>query len=299
MATKQAPVNQNTNSDYPGKTLAIVGLVFALFMPLVGLALSIIAYYQSKKAGVKNTIAIVGIIVNVIFNLLIVSFIVMMVAFGFWMFSTFSEATERDNTRKATMQYLGLEVTRYAQANTAYPASLQNLTSLSGFNSTTLTDSKGNSYSYTTTPEGCDIKTTCTGYIISIPAEVIKNQPRNIRIFQQLQSKITIELTKQKAYAIIVHVIDINKNIMSSNNQPPSEKPKLFQLFEERIVDGQHGVEPLMPTHSQEIDMNLALVGLDEVDAGKHPDGRYHIDKDRASRLGLVANLGDVKEVNE
>ena len=175
MATKQAPVNQNTNPDYPGKTLAIVGLVFALFMPLVGLALSIIAYFQSKKAGVKNTIAIVGIIVNVIFNLLIISIIAMMVAFGFWIFNTISEASQRDDARKATMQYLGLEVVRYAQSNMAYPTNLQDLTSLPGFNSTTLTDSKGNSYSYMATPEGCDIKTTCTGYIISIPAEVVKN----------------------------------------------------------------------------------------------------------------------------
>ena len=175
MAIKQSTKAKNVNNDYPGKTLAIVGLVMAFFMPLLGLALSIVAYIQSKKAGFKNTIAIAGIIVNAIFNLLTIFIVVMMVIFGFWIFGEISKANDRDNTRKATMQYLGLEVVRYIQTNMAYPVSLQDLTSLPGFNSTSLTDSKGNSYSYIPTPEGCDVKTTCTGYIIAIPAEVIKN----------------------------------------------------------------------------------------------------------------------------
>ncbi|MEI6237211.1 MAG: hypothetical protein WCP03_01240 [Candidatus Saccharibacteria bacterium] len=150
-------------------------------MPIVGLVLCIIAYFQSKKAGYKNTIAVVGIIVNAIFNLLIIGMIAMMIVFGFWIFGAISKASDRDNARKATMQYLGLEIERYAQDNQSLPSSLNILTSLSGFNASVLADSSGNIYNYVTTPQGCDIKTTCTGYVISIPAEVIKNDQETLQ----------------------------------------------------------------------------------------------------------------------
>lgn len=50
----------------PGRTLGIVGLVFAFLCSLVGLILSIVAYTRSKNAGYKNTIALVGIIISVV-----------------------------------------------------------------------------------------------------------------------------------------------------------------------------------------------------------------------------------------
>ena len=51
----------------PGKTLGIVGLVFAFLFPLLGLILSIVAKVQSRGAGIKNTPATVGIILSIIF----------------------------------------------------------------------------------------------------------------------------------------------------------------------------------------------------------------------------------------
>ena len=60
--------------DYPGKTLGIVGLIVAIFFNLIGLIISAIAYSQSKKAGFKNTPALVGIIIGSI--LLVVGIIV-------------------------------------------------------------------------------------------------------------------------------------------------------------------------------------------------------------------------------
>ncbi len=54
--------------DFPGKTLGIVGLVFAFrgWLAVVGLILSIVAQSQSKNAGFQNTPAKVGIIVGAI-----------------------------------------------------------------------------------------------------------------------------------------------------------------------------------------------------------------------------------------
>ncbi|MEV7692438.1 hypothetical protein AB0N73_03805 [Microbacterium sp. NPDC089189] len=60
--------------DYPGKTLGIVGLIVAIFFNLIGLIISAIAFSQSKKAGYKNTPALVGIIIGSV--LLVIGIIV-------------------------------------------------------------------------------------------------------------------------------------------------------------------------------------------------------------------------------
>jgi hypothetical protein len=49
-----------------GKTLGIVGLVLAFLFSLAGLIVSIIARGQSKRAGVTNTPATVGIVISII-----------------------------------------------------------------------------------------------------------------------------------------------------------------------------------------------------------------------------------------
>jgi quinol-cytochrome oxidoreductase complex cytochrome b subunit len=54
----------------PGKTLGIVGLIVAFFFPLIGLILSIVARSQSKRVGVPNTQATVGIVLGIVFIVL-------------------------------------------------------------------------------------------------------------------------------------------------------------------------------------------------------------------------------------
>ncbi len=54
-------------TDYPGKTLGIVGLVLVFFTGIVGLILSAVALNQSKKAGYTNTPAKVGLILGIVF----------------------------------------------------------------------------------------------------------------------------------------------------------------------------------------------------------------------------------------
>ena len=57
-------------TDFPGKTMGIVGLILAIIFPLIGLIVSIIANGQSKKAGYKNGVAKAGIIVGAILTAL-------------------------------------------------------------------------------------------------------------------------------------------------------------------------------------------------------------------------------------
>ncbi|WP_019200887.1 DUF4190 domain-containing protein [Tsukamurella sp. 1534] len=63
----QAPVGPNGERiNDPNTTLAIVGLVLAVFCSLPGLIVSIIALNKSKSRGYKNTIALVGIVVGAV-----------------------------------------------------------------------------------------------------------------------------------------------------------------------------------------------------------------------------------------
>ncbi|MCX6501361.1 MAG: hypothetical protein NT132_02975 [Microbacterium sp.] len=64
--TQQAPVGVT----YPGKTLGIVGLVVAIFFNVIGLIISAIALSQSKKAGYKNTPALVGLIIGIVLTVI-------------------------------------------------------------------------------------------------------------------------------------------------------------------------------------------------------------------------------------
>jgi uncharacterized protein YybS (DUF2232 family) len=50
-----------------GKTLGIVGLVLAFVFSLAGIIVSAIARNQSKKAGVQNTPATIGLVLSIIF----------------------------------------------------------------------------------------------------------------------------------------------------------------------------------------------------------------------------------------
>ena len=49
-----------------GKTLGIVGLILSFFSGPIGLIVSAVARSQSKKAGVKNTPATVGIVIGIL-----------------------------------------------------------------------------------------------------------------------------------------------------------------------------------------------------------------------------------------
>lgn len=57
---------QQPAAEDPGKTLGIVGLILSFFTALIGLIVSAIALNKSKKAGFKNTPALVGVIIGAI-----------------------------------------------------------------------------------------------------------------------------------------------------------------------------------------------------------------------------------------
>lgn len=65
-APPPAPAYAQPAPSAPGKTLGIVGLILAIIAPLIGLILSIVAFVQSRKAGLKNGPALAGIIVGAI-----------------------------------------------------------------------------------------------------------------------------------------------------------------------------------------------------------------------------------------
>ena len=54
-------------ASYPGKTLGIVGLILSIIpcTYIAGLVVSIIGFVMSRNAGVKNNLALAGIIIAI------------------------------------------------------------------------------------------------------------------------------------------------------------------------------------------------------------------------------------------
>ena len=78
MTNKDNLIAAPAGTDYPGKTLGIVGLIVAIFANLIGLIISAIALSQSKKAGYKNTPALAGVIVGAV--LLVIGIIIAIIS---------------------------------------------------------------------------------------------------------------------------------------------------------------------------------------------------------------------------
>ncbi len=70
----------------PGKTLGIVALILAFFFQLVSLILGFVALSQSKKAGQKNTPALVAVILSIVFIVLGIIGLIVFLAAGATLF---------------------------------------------------------------------------------------------------------------------------------------------------------------------------------------------------------------------
>jgi len=75
-------VQPPADTSYPGKTLGIIGLIASVPFNVIGLILSIVALVQSKKAGYKNTPAVIGIIIGSVITIATVIVIIVLVGFA-------------------------------------------------------------------------------------------------------------------------------------------------------------------------------------------------------------------------
>lgn len=68
MSQYQAAPPPSAASSYPGKTLGIVGLILAIIPCtwFAGLIISIIAFVQSRGAGMRNNLALAGIVIGAV-----------------------------------------------------------------------------------------------------------------------------------------------------------------------------------------------------------------------------------------
>lgn len=128
---QQQPQPSTPQND-PGKTLGIVGFVFAFVgLQLVGLILSILGFNKSKKAGFKNTLALAGIILNAIFLLVVVPLIVFFIAVTV---VSYNGITERANS--SASEASAASVVKYSELyyadNGTYPKSFSELTNPAG-----------------------------------------------------------------------------------------------------------------------------------------------------------------------
>lgn len=88
--TQYQNLQSSTSTDYlvrpttpsmrnPGGDVTVSGIIFAFFLPPLGLLLSIIGLRRSKKAGLRNRLAIVGTIVSAFTTILAIGVLVFFV----------------------------------------------------------------------------------------------------------------------------------------------------------------------------------------------------------------------------
>jgi hypothetical protein len=71
---------QQPTGEDPGRTLGIVGLILSFFTALIGLIVSAIGLSKSRKAGFKNTPALIGVIIGAIGTVAVVIGIIVAVS---------------------------------------------------------------------------------------------------------------------------------------------------------------------------------------------------------------------------
>ncbi len=120
----------------PGKALSIVGFIMAFVgLGLVGLILSIISVIKAKKAGLKNGLAIAGIILNSL------SIIVASILISFTLIA-YNGVTAKAQTSKASSNALTMESCAeiYYMYNDEYPDEASDFTEAGSSCSISLTD---------------------------------------------------------------------------------------------------------------------------------------------------------------
>lgn len=117
------------NQNDPGKTLGIVGFVFAFVgLQLVGLILSIIGFNKSKKAGFKNTLAFVGIILNAVFLVLGTLIVAFFIAVTFVSYNGINSRANSSSAQAAAATVIKwTEI--YQAENGTYPTNFSQLNS--------------------------------------------------------------------------------------------------------------------------------------------------------------------------
>lgn len=152
-------------SEDPGKTLGIVGLILAFILPLFGLIISLVARSKSKKAGHKNVLALIGIIVSIV----LMALALLLVGLSF----TSSDSNQKSNTTSSIssepadqddLDNLAIAIDAYYDKKGGYPPTLDDLRSEKDFDEGLL---NGKRYDYTVSPSGCKANS-CSSYTLFI-----------------------------------------------------------------------------------------------------------------------------------
>ena len=124
---EQTKQEQNMKSvDDPGRTLGVVGFVFAFVgLSIFGVILSAVGYHKSKVAGFKNGLALAGIWINAIFLLLIIPILAMITIVSY------TGVTAKANTSYAESTAFSVQTTAevYQADKGYYPDEISDFTS--------------------------------------------------------------------------------------------------------------------------------------------------------------------------
>jgi len=75
-----APASTQPAATDPGRVLGIVGFILAFLVSPAGIIVSAIGLFKSRKSGIKNGLALAGLILSIVFFIISIVIIVSLVA---------------------------------------------------------------------------------------------------------------------------------------------------------------------------------------------------------------------------
>jgi len=121
-AVAPAPQQPASQTDNPGQTLGIVGIVLGFVgLSVVGIVLSAISVSKSGKANASKTLGIVGLVLNIVITIL-----VPLLVFPLLLTVSYSgiQGKAKDGVAKASANVVVLKAENYSEATGSYPATV-------------------------------------------------------------------------------------------------------------------------------------------------------------------------------
>jgi hypothetical protein len=106
---KPSPASPDTLREAPNFILGLMSLIFAFAFPIAGLVIGAIALNLARRAGHKDSLALVGFVLGLVFTILIVVGVIVAIVLGFTVYGNIFQVCQQ--LGQGTHQYNGVTYT--------------------------------------------------------------------------------------------------------------------------------------------------------------------------------------------
>jgi hypothetical protein len=107
--SKPDPASPNALPQAPNFILGLMSLIFAFAFPIAGLVIGAIALNLARRGGFKDSLALVGFVLGLVFTILIVVGVIVAIVLGFTVYGNIFQVCQQ--LGEGTHQYNGVTYT--------------------------------------------------------------------------------------------------------------------------------------------------------------------------------------------